>query len=84
MELFSKTSRSKEESFLKGYLMGLGVIGDSPNWGVMKKYPDVALKVEKDISDTHKEVRDKCIEEAKGKLREMYIGDDRGMPEWLK
>jgi len=84
MGLFSKTSRSKEEAFLKGYLMGLGVIGHNPSWKLMKGHPEVAIDVESDISDTYKKVRDKCIEEAEVKLREMYIEDDRGLPEWLK
>ncbi|GAH24886.1 unnamed protein product [marine sediment metagenome] len=84
IELFSKTSNSKEEAFLKGYLMGLGVVDHNPNWELMKERPEAAVKIESGISDTHKEVRDKIIEEAKAKLREMYIEDDRGFPEWLK
>ena len=84
IELFSKTSNSKEESFLKGYLMGLGVVDHNPNWGLMKEYPEVAVKVERDISDTHKEVRGKHIEEAEAKLRDIYIKEDRELPEWLK
>ena len=84
IELFSKTSNSKEEAFLKGYLMGLGVVDHNPNWELMKEHPGVAVKIERDISDTHKEVRDKNIEEAKAKLREIYIEEDRGLPEWLE
>ena len=84
MELFSKTSRSKKEAFLKGYLMGLGVVGYNPNWKLMKEHPEVAVKIESEISETHNKVRDNFIEEAKAKLREMYIEDDRGMPEWLE
>ena len=84
MELFSKTSRSKEEAFLKGYLMGLGVVGYNPNWELMKKHPEIAVKTESEISETHKKVKDNFIEEAKAKLREMYIEDDRGLPEWLE
>ena len=84
IELFSKTSNSKEEVFLKGYLMGLGVVGPNPNWGLMKKHPEVAIKIERDISDTHKEVMNKHIEEAEAKLRKIYIEEDRGLPEWLE
>jgi len=84
MKLFSKTSNSKEEAFLKGYLMGLGVVGYNPNWELMNKDPEVAVTVEMNISNTHKEVRDKNIEEAKAKLRDIYIEEDRGLPEWLE
>lgn len=84
MELFCKTSKSKEEAFLKGYLMGLGVVDHTPNWELMKEHPEVAVRIEREISETSGAVRDRNTEEAKVKLREIYVNDGRKVSDWLR
>jgi len=83
MEIFSKVSTTKEEAFLKGYLMGLDITGYEPNWMLLKNHPElkIVFDTEKDIAEVHRTVRNKFIEEAKAMLIEVYQKENRKIPE---
>jgi len=71
VELFCKISKTKQEAFVKGYLMGLGsyLACPIPHWKLMKKYPD-SIDTEQEMREIFDEMHKKDIEEARQLLAE--------------
>lgn len=67
-----QTTRSKEEAFLKGYLMGLGGhnICPTPDWQLLKEYPDMT-DIESEMREMFEKIHKKDIEEAQRLLAEL-------------
>jgi hypothetical protein len=84
VRLYSTISTSKAEAFLKGYLMGLGCTPPEHNFELMKKNPELWIPIEKDVKKHHDSVRMEHIREAKRLLREIYEGEGKYIPEWLR
>ena len=61
MKLYSKRCDTKEEAFLKGYLIALDII-DSEAKDILSK---TSLRIEKGIPNIYKQVRLRLIREAK-------------------
>ena len=70
-----KSSETKAEAFLRGYLMGLG-------FDEIVKEPSLARQ--EDIQEIKEIVVGKQAKEAKAALREIYAATNRAIPEWLE
>ena len=84
-----QTTDSKEEAFLKGYLMGLGealfhLEKAYPNLQLVVENPQIFIEIEKEIRDIHMKIIKERIEQTKELLKEIYEKKDRELPEWLK
>ncbi|RLC75117.1 MAG: hypothetical protein DRI61_15455 [Chloroflexi bacterium] len=80
---------SKEEAFLKGYLMGLGsalrfIDGSYPNLQLVAENPDLYIPIEEWAKETYKRIVMNRIEEIKDMLREIYKKEGRELPDWVK
>jgi len=72
VRVFSLTSRSKEEAFLKGVLFGYGahLACPVPNWELMKK-DDFFIDIEKEMREMFEEIHKRDIKEVQ-KLLEFF------------
>ena len=64
--LFCKLSETKEEAFLKGFLMGLGahLLCPTPNWELMEEFP-ASIKIEQEMRGIFEGIHKGDIEEAR-------------------
>lgn len=71
VQFFSKVSKTKEEAFLKGFLMGLGshLACPMPHWELMKEYPS-SIDVQQEMREIFEKIHKGDIEEAQRLLAE--------------
>lgn len=65
VNLFCIVSKTKEEAFLKGFLMGLGshLACPMPHWELMEAYPS-SINIQQDMRKIFDEIHKSHIEEA--------------------
>jgi len=71
-------TRTKEEAFLKGYLMGLGshLACPTPDWRLLKitKNPELWVEIEKGMREIFEKIHKDAIKEARKLLEELAEG----------
>jgi hypothetical protein len=79
-------TRTKEEAFLKGLYFGLGgeLARPKPNWGLIKRNPEMFIPIEQDIAEIYGNVMKDQIQMTEIILRELYENEGRVTPPWLK
>jgi len=73
VDLLCQTTKSKEEAFLRGLLFGYGAhrACPIPNWELMKKAPEIFVKIEKEMREIFEEIHEKEINAAVELLKEL-------------
>jgi len=66
-------TKTKEEAFLKGYLMGLGshLACPTPYWELLKKNPEMFIPIEREILEIFEKIHRNSIKEAEKLLEEI-------------
>lgn len=82
------SSNTKEEAFIKGYMMGMGsLVSDEkhpPDFDLVAEDPVVFIPIEVEILKIRAKVTHDQIEEAKSELRKIYEMTGRAIPYWIK
>jgi hypothetical protein len=75
---------TKEEAFLKGYMMGLGSSNKyTPNFELMLKNPQMMIPIEQEIMEINSRVTKDFEVVARKVLMEWYDKEKKPYPDWL-
>jgi len=74
-----QSTKTKEEAFLKGYLMGLGshLACPTPNWELLKKNPEMFVPIEREMREIFEKIHKNQIEEARKLLAKIRMRSEK-------